>query len=50
MKKLPTGDKLKKRAQELEIGCSGLGIRASDSGEHYAVYEFELQRKEARGV
>lgn len=45
MKKLLKGNELKKRAEELGIECSGNEIRHSNSGEHWAVYEAELQNK-----
>lgn len=45
MKKLPQRDALKKRCKELGIECSGLEIGQKNSGEHWKVYEFELQRK-----
>ncbi len=45
MRKLLKGDELRKRAEELGIECSGLEIPHSSSGEHVAVYEFQLQHK-----
>lgn len=45
MRKLPRGDELFRRCEALGIECSGVEIRHQDSGEHFAVYEHELQRK-----
>lgn len=45
MKKLLKGDQLKKRADELGIDTTGNAIRQSDSGEHWVVYEAELQHR-----
>jgi len=45
MKKFFQGDVLKKRAKELGIECHGTEIRHSNSGEHWFVYEAELQNK-----
>jgi hypothetical protein len=45
MKKLLKGEKLKQYADDLGIECSGIEIPYSKSGEHVAVYEYELQRK-----
>ncbi len=45
MKKLLKGEKLQKRAEELGIECSGTEIRHINSGEHWSVYEADLQNK-----
>lgn len=38
-------EKLLKRAEELGIDTAGNAIRQKDSGEHWAVYEWELRRR-----